>query len=267
MHADDSIPVVLVFAGNDPTGGAGIAADIEALSSQGCHAAPVVTAVTVQTSQRVLDFQPVAAELIQRQGAAIIEDLNVAAVKIGMLGSVDAASAVASLLAELPEAPVVFDPVLAGGGGGDLGGEALIDSIRNSLLPQVSVLTPNSPEARILSGADNLDDAAAALIKLGCAQVLITGAHEASADVQNRLYGAEGLIESWNWPRLPHSYHGSGCTLAASLAGLLAQGFDPARAAFRAQEYTWTTLQEGYPLSSGQRFPNRLFWAHTSDHA
>ena len=124
------------------------------------------------------------------------------------------------------------------------------------------MLTPNSLEARALAhGADSLDACAMALLECGCEFVLITGTHENTPKVINSLYSNNRLLETFTWERLAGSFHGSGCTLAASIAGLLAQGLEPFSAIHEAQEYTWETLNNSYRVGMGQALPNRLFWA------
>jgi hydroxymethylpyrimidine/phosphomethylpyrimidine kinase len=254
-------PIVLCFAGHDPSGGAGLQADIEAIASMGAHAATVATCLTVQDTHDVQRLEPVAASLIRDQATCLLQDLPVAAIKIGLLGSVEAASVVAEVLEATPHIPVIFDPVLAAGGGRELASDALLQAIHGRLLPQVTVLTPNTVEAERLSGEADMSRAAAALRVAGCDYVLLTGTHAASGDtVTNTLYG-DNLCESFTWPRLPGSYHGSGCTLAASLAALLALGQDLYAAAFEAQQYTWEALQHSWQAGSGQALPNRFFWA------
>ena len=261
-----SVPVVLVLAGNDPTGGAGIQADIEAIASMGGQAAPVVTALTVQDTRDVMTVWPVPTHLVIEQARAVLEDLPVAAIKIGLAGSVENIEAIHTLLTDYPDLPVILDPVLRAGGGAELADDALIEAMTTLLLPQATVLTPNSEEARRLApGADTLDACGQALLSMGCEWVLITGAHEPGTTVDNTLYGNMRRLECFSWERLPHSYHGSGCTLAAAIAGLLAQGLEPFTALHEAQEYTWEALQHGYRPGMGQHLPNRLFWARGDD--
>ena len=257
-----ALPVVLAFAGHDPSGGAGLQADIEAIARQGAHAATVVTALTIQDTQDVSGFTTVDATLVIAQARAILEDMPVAVFKIGMLGSIENAEAVHSILMDYPEIPVVFDPVLASGHGTDLGGEELIEAMQALLLPVTTILTPNSLEARTLAReADTLDARALALLDHGVEHVLVTGSHERTPHVINRLYSDQQLIETFTWDRLPHSYHGSGCTLSASIAGLLAQGLEPFSAIHEAQDYTWNSLRHGYRPGLGQHLPQRFFWS------
>ena len=252
----------MTFSGHDPSGGAGIQADIETLASQGCHATPVITALTAQDSRDVIEFKAVDALHVIVQARAVLEDMPVAAFKIGMLGSAENAQAIHSILQDYPDIPMILDPVLASGSGHPLGDEQLLEAIRLLLLPRTTVLTPNSVEARQLAPeADTLEACALALLDRGTDYVLVTGTHEHTPTVVNSLYHAHRLLESFTWERLPHSYHGSGCTLAACTAGMMAHGLDPFQAVHEAQEFTWNALQQGFRPGMGQHFPNRLFWS------
>jgi hydroxymethylpyrimidine/phosphomethylpyrimidine kinase len=255
------IPVVLTLSGLDPTGGAGLQADIEALSSMGCHAAPIITTITVQDTRNVIRFRPVEAELVMEQARAVLEDVPVSAIKIGMVGSVENAEAIHTLLGDYPDIPVILDPVLKAGGGSLLAAEELVEAIRNLLIPRATLITPNSEEARQLAPeADSLAACAEELQDLGCPYVLITGSHEPTTEVINILYGEHQLLDSFPCKRLEGEYHGSGCTLASAIAGLLAQAIDIVDACRHAQEYTWASLQHGYRIGMGQLIPDRLSW-------
>lgn len=266
MTPDNTPPIVMTIAGNDPTGGAGIQADIETILSMGCHPASVITALTVQDTQRVSRFQPTEPGLLIEQCRAVLEDMSVAAIKIGMIGSIANVEAIHSILRDYPKIPVVLDPILRAGGGGNLAHEDMEDALVSMLLPLTTVLTPNSIEARRLAPeADTLDACAQELLDSDCQHVLITGTHENTQAVENRLYAERRLIESFSWDRLPGEYHGSGCTLASGIAALLGQGLDPFTAIHEAQDYTWQTLKRGQRLGMGQLIPNRLFWARNDD--
>lgn len=259
-------PVVMTFAGHDPSGGAGLQADIEALASQGCHTVPVITALTVQDSRDVRDCQPLDPAQVTAQAQAVLADMPVAAFKLGLLGSRANALAIAALLAEHPGIPVVLDPVLGSGAGTVLADPDLPAAICNELLPLTTVTTPNLPEVRQLApGLDSLDDCAGSLLEHGVDYVLLTGTHDNTGHVVNRLYHGPGLLETFTWERLPHSYHGSGCTLAATLAGMLAHGLEPFGACAEAQEFTWHALQQGFRPGRGQHLPDRLFWSRAQD--
>jgi hydroxymethylpyrimidine/phosphomethylpyrimidine kinase len=146
--------------------------------------------------------------------------------------------------------------------------------MREMLFPQTTVLTPNIVEARRLiqpdiADIDALAEAAIAqrILQLGCEFVLVTGTHANTPKVINTLYGREGLVRADSWDRLPGSYHGSGCTLAAAVAATLANGLAVEEAVHDAQEYTWQTLSHGFRPGMGQYIPDRMFWARTNENS
>ena len=256
-----SPPIVLSFAASDPTGGAGLQADILTIASLGCHPASVVTALTAQDTRGVESVLAIEPTWVERQAERLLADLPVAAFKLGVLGSTQNARAIARILAAYPDAPVVLDPVLASGRGDALADADTVRALREALLPLTTVLTPNSLEARHLVGAApdaDLAQCARQLIDAGCKHVLVTGTHEAGLQVVNTLYGARGALREDRWQRLPGSYHGSGCTLASALAALLAKGADVATAAREAQGFTWHALAAGFRPGKGQLLPNRF---------
>ena len=219
MTDSPEIPIVMTLAGNDPTGGAGLQADIEAILSMGCHAAPVVTAVTVQDTANVLGVTSVPAEFVIEQARAVLEDMPVAAFKIGLIGSVENAEVIHSLLNDYPRIPVILDPVLASGSGTELAEDGLIEAMLELLVPIATVMTPNSLEAhRLAPGSDTLEACAMSLLDRGAEFVLVTGTHEGTPEVHNTLYGNHRRLETFTWPRLEGSFHGSGCTLASAIA-------------------------------------------------
>ena len=261
MDPASAPPRVLVFAGLDPSGGAGLQADIEAVASMGCRAAPVATAVTVQDTRDVLALEPLPPKLVAAQARAVLDDLPVAAIKIGLLGSAAIAAVVREILLERPGLPVVLDPIVAAGGGRLLADDAQVEALRD-LLAHVTLVTPNGIEVRHLarSEADDPTDCALILQQLGAPWVLVTGGHDPGDEVVNRLFGPDGAREIRRWPRLDATYHGSGCTLASACAGLLAGGRDVASAVASAQRYTWEALRHGSGPGRGQHLPDRLFW-------
>jgi len=264
-------PVVMTIAGSDPTGGAGLQADLLALASMGCHPVSVVTAITIQDSVGVEDVMPLDPEWVIDQARCVLEDMPVAAFKIGLLGSTEIIAALAELLSDYPDIPLVLDPILASGRGDDMASEDMVAAMRELIIPQSTIITPNSMEARRLA-EDDLDDdesslelCANRLLDLGCEYVLITGTHENTPQVVNTLYRQEGVVRTDSWQRLPGSYHGSGCTLASAIAATLARGFDMADAVREGQEYTWQTLKNALRLGMGQQIPDRLFWARDEE--
>lgn len=271
--APETPPIVLVFSANDPSGGAGMQADLLTLSSMGCHPLPVITALTVQDTRGVEDVLPIDADWVADQARCVLEDMPVSAFKLGVLGSIETIAAIAEVVADYPNVPLILDPVLSSGRGDPFANDEMIAAIRELLLPQCTIITPNSYEARRLAADDREDEdldlarCAKRLLGAGCEYVLITGTHENTVQVVNRLYGEQGEIRSDAWQRLPGSYHGSGCTLASALAATLANGLPVEEAVRDAQEYTWQTLKAGFRPGMGQFVPDRLFWARETEDA
>ncbi|MDX1695910.1 MAG: bifunctional hydroxymethylpyrimidine kinase/phosphomethylpyrimidine kinase [Ketobacteraceae bacterium] len=255
-------PIVMSFAGHDPCGGAGIQADIETLASLGCHCTPIITALTAQDSVNVKDFRSTDPSLLVEQARAVLEDMPVAAFKLGMIGSVPNAEAIHTILREYDSIPVILDPVLAAGGGGELATASLVDAIIHLILPLTTLITPNTPEARRLcSDSDSVDACAQQLMDSGCQYVLITGGHEPGNEIVNSLWTGREKVESYRWPRLEGEFHGTGCTLASACAAYIGHGASVEVAVRDAQQFTWQTVQQARRLGMGQAIPNRLFWA------
>ena len=260
-------PIVLSFAASDPTGGAGLQADLLTLASMGCHPLSVVTALTVQDTRGVEALYAIDAEWVSEQARVLLEDMRVAAFKLGVLGSAENAAAIAEVLEDYPGVPVILDPVIASGRGDALADDALVDALRSLIVPQSTIVTPNSLEARRLAEDDledeglDLDACAQRLLAMGCDYVLVTGTHELGAEVVNTLYADDGVVRADRWPRLAGSYHGSGCTLASAIAAALANGLGVPEAVRDAQEYTWQALAGGFRPGMGQMLPDRFFWA------
>jgi hydroxymethylpyrimidine/phosphomethylpyrimidine kinase len=260
-------PIVLAFGASDPSGGTGAQSDILTLASTGCHPLSVITAITVQDTLGIEAVLTIDAEWVADQARCLLEDMPVDAFKIGALGSVENVAAIAEIVSDYPDVPLVLDPVLVAGRGDDLAADEMAHALRELLLPQTTIVIPGALEVRRLAQADDEDDepdlatCAARLIDTGCEYVLITGTHEATAEVINTLYAKSGVVRTDTWPRLPGRFHGAGGTLAAAIAAMLANGIDIAEAVREAQDYTWQTLKKAYRPGMGQLLPDRLFWA------
>jgi hydroxymethylpyrimidine/phosphomethylpyrimidine kinase len=236
-------PIVLAFSAHDPSGAAGIQADIESIHRNGARCVSVLTALTAQntgTFETLLPQQPV--NFIE-QATMLLADINIDAFKIGLVGSAELVNIIADIVARYPELPVVLDPVLHAGVGTGLASAELITQLIQRLIPLTTVLTPNLKEAQRLSGETDSDAAAAVLLNSGCRNVLITG-----ADEQTDRADTEPV--HFDWDRLPGVYHGSGCTLAAAIAAQLAQHNDVVKAVTVAQQYCWQALAHGYPTGT-----------------
>ncbi len=255
-------PSVMCFSGLDPTGGAGIQADIETLFSIGCHCTPIITALTVQNTQNASSLVATEPTLLVQQARAVLEDIPIKCFKVGLLGSVASVEVLHTLFKDYPDIPVVLDPIAIAGGGFEFGGNDVMEAIANLLLPLTTVLTPNTDEIRLFAPtADTLDAAANEILETGCQHVLLTGTHARSEDVINKLYSTHVDITAFSWPRLKASYHGSGCTLASAIAAYLAHQSSLQDAVQQAQRFTWEALSQGSRIGFGQHLPNRSFWS------
>lgn len=254
-------PVVLVLAGHDPTGGAGIQADIEAIGQRGCHAACVITALTAQNTARVQRILPQEPGYFSEQLQLVTEDMEIAACKVGVCPGAPIIHAVADFLAQQPGLPVVFDPVLVASSGGAFLEDEALQALRRRLLPLATLITPNTQEAHRLSGQHDPADAAATLLKAGPGAVLITGADEGGDSVTNILYRRDETPMAFRYKRLPGTYHGSGCTLSSAIAAELARGRSLPIAVRDGLDYTRHCLENARQLGRAQLHPNRWFRA------
>lgn len=251
---------VLVFAGLDPSGGAGLQADIQAISAAGAHPLPIVTALTVQDNQHVHAVHPVAPTILREQVRVLVEQgTRIDAVKLGIVGSAANAAAIADAIRGLrlhqPELPVVLDPVLASGHGDLLNKGDALQAVA-PLRALATLITPNLPEARALTGSDELSQQAQCLLQ-DAPQVLIKGGHGDDDTIVNAWFSRDAE-RRWQWPRLRGEHHGSGCTLASAIAARLAQRMAIADAIDAAQRYTQQCLEHAFAIAEGQRIPDRI---------
>ena len=253
-------PVVLCFSGLDPSGGAGLQADIEAIGQAGAHAAIACTAITIQNSQQVFGFEACAANLVKDQATAVLDDLPVAVIKSGMLGTTENIAALAEFLTEHPDYLYVLDPVLVANSGGSLGNQETLVEAFIELIPLATVITPNTVELRALTGLEDLDQATNKLFQMGAKAVLVKGGHEDTPEyIRNALYINGEFISETRCPRLDGEYHGSGCSLASFIAGRLAQGDQLTQAVHHAETWLLGVLKKAEtPVPNGQKIPKRF---------
>jgi len=256
-------PCVLVFAGHDPSGGAGIQADIEAIAAQGAHALPVITALTVQDNDHAYAVHAVDAQIILQQAMTLVAKIDVSVIKIGIVAHKKNAAAIASFILKLrqqqPTLQVVLDPVLGSGHGDSLSLDDAVAALQ-PLLAVATLVTPNLPElARLSPTIKGYVAQAQQLLQTTQADVLVKGGHGTADEVNNIWYQRQHLqaAQEWSWPRLPGQFHGSGCTLASAIAGRLALGASLAQALDLAQTYTQQSLQHAFSIAAGQLIPHR----------
>jgi len=260
-----SPPKVMTFSATDPTGGAGLQADILTISSLGCHPVSITTGLTVQDTFGVNKLIPIDSELLNDQARLILEDMEVEIFKLGLMGSKENIATIAEIISDYPDIPLVIDPVLASGRGDEFSDIEARNMMMELLFPESLIITPNSLEARqLVCDEDEPSDlsielCADRLKKIGCENVLITGTHENTENVISTLYSSSNQIIPYHWDRLPGSYHGSGCTLTAAISAYYALGLSIGEAVEEAQYFTWQALRNGFKPGMGQLIPNRFF--------
>lgn len=271
-------PTVLVFSMSDPTGAGGAAADTLTCAAMGCHAACVITALSVQDSTRMEDVLVIDDEWVDDQARTVLQDMPVAAVKVGALGSSDNAQAVAEILSDYPELPVVFDPFPAARGSASESDDELdaelMAALRGLILPQTSVVTLSLSQARrwiALSSEDDAEGEAAEdftaaqcarqILEWGCEYVLLTNAETVGTHLVNQLFGPENSLQNESIEHVNLRFRGAGDTLSAGIAALLAQGIDIGDAVREANDFLAQSLAGGFRIGMGDAMPDRLFWA------
>ncbi len=257
----------------DPVGAIGVQADIAAFAAMGCHGVSVISGLAIADTTRIEDLQQIEPDWIADQARALLEDMPVAAFKIGYLGTIEAVAAVAEIVSDYPEVPLVLDPFSTALQDQQADEEILL-AIRQLLIPQSTLVMLSLDELSRLAETwrdpsnDSLLDAdAMELITSGCEYVFITGTPAESGQVGNRLFSTDGLVRSDSWQRLAGTYIGAGNTLSATIAAMLANGLDVPEAVFEAEEFTQGTLMHAQRLGMGKLIPDRYFWARESDNS
>ena len=262
-----SSPVVLSFGVADPVGAIGTQADLATCAALGCHTVCVMTALMIADTTVVEDMQPVDADWVADQARSLLEDIPVAAFKIGYLGSIEIISVVAEIISDYPQVPVVLDPfsTLLPEQHDD---EDILLAIRQLLIPQATLVQLSADELsrvaetwREPSQEDSMEIDAMQLIEFGCEYVLVTGAPGDAHQVQNLLFGGEGLVRRDSRARLPGNFTGAGHTISAAISAMLANGVALAEAVQEAEEFTHAALGSALRLGMGKRIPDRFFWS------
>lgn len=262
-------PSVLCFATTDPTGGGGLQADVLTIASMGCHPLAVVCAVAVRDTRGVEDVVALDPDTVADQARAVLEDVPVRAFKLGMGGSVENLAAIAEVLSDYPEVPLIVEASVFQRGQDDSEAEAYVEALLELAVPQATVLVAGRHDIARLDDCRGVDDRSGGtgdeqvsrLLGLGVDYVLVTGAAEPGAKVVNVLFGAQGRVRTDTWERLPGRFLGARATLSSALAAALAHGMDVREAVREAQEFTCQALTGAYRPGMGLAVPDRLFWA------
>ena len=267
-------PLILTFGVADPVGATGIQADLAVFSALGCHGLSVLTGMLIADTARTEDIDEVDADWVVDQARMLLEDMTVAAIKVGALTSIEQASAIAEIVSDYPDVPLILDPFLSSLPDSGLADDDMLTAIRQILVPQASVLMLSQVElARMAEtwreggdgDADTLALDVAELTASGCAMVLVTGTGTAGsglgATISNTLFDASGAIGTFDWQHLAGPFVGAGSTLSAALAALLAQGLEPAGAVRAAQQFNHGALAHAQRFGMGKLVPNTFFRA------
>jgi hydroxymethylpyrimidine/phosphomethylpyrimidine kinase len=261
----------MTFGVADPVGAIGIQADLAAFAAMGCHGLSVITALAVGDTTGIEDLQFVEPEWIADQARVLLEDMPVAAFKVGYLGTIESVAVIAEIMSDYPEVPLVLDPFSTTLSEQENDDELLL-AVRQLLVPQSTLLLVSTDElARLAetwrepSTEDMLSIDAMHAIQLGCEFVFVTGTPGEAGKVTNTLFSSEGAIRTDSWARLSGTYAGAGTTLSATIAAMLANGLEATEAVFEAEEFTVAALTHAQRLGMGKLVPDRFFWARESD--
>lgn len=247
----------MILSGLDPSGGAGIQADIQAVTALGAHPLPVLTCLTVQDTTNVYGAEAVDAELIRQQLKCVADDAPIHAIKTGALGNAAIVDVLVEFLKQHPGIPLITDPVIKAAGGGDLADDDLIAAMKQRLFPLAEMITPNGIELAMLGEGDDPAEAADRLLAGGCKSVLATGGHGTGHHIVNTLFNHTSEPMTWEIERVGGEYHGTGCTLAAAIAAGRASGLSPRAAISQAQNFVNRAILHALEVGKGQPVPDR----------
>ena len=254
---------------SDPSGATGIQSDLACFSAHGCHGLSVTTALLIADTARVDDMHEIDADWVIDQGRVLLEDMPIAAFKVGALASVEQVAAVAEIVSDYPHIPMVLDPFLSSLPDSGLLDDDMLTAVRQILVPQAAMLVVSQVElARMAEtwrdGPATLAEDVAELTGTGCGFVLVTGTGSAGGTVSDTLFGEDGEIASYHTERLPGAFIGAGCTISGTLAALLASGAEPVQAAQNALAFTAGALAHAQRFGMGKLVPNKFFNAALS---
>jgi len=245
---------VLLFSGLDPSGAAGVSADIETINQFGVTPLPIITTLTAQNTQRVLSLEPTKSSLLELQFKLIDEDISFNTVKIGLLGSPYQVKVISKLLRDRRGVNIVLDPIISSSTEHVLSSNEMIDAIKKELIPLCLILTPNLAELNALAPGLNEESA---ISSLNCPWVLLTTSDSSEIQVEHRLYHDSNLIRKFTYKKLAGQYHGSGCTLSSAIAALVALDVPVEDACEKALDYTYQSLLSAKKVGKMQYHPNR----------
>jgi hydroxymethylpyrimidine/phosphomethylpyrimidine kinase len=269
---NQSSPLILTFGAADPVGAFGIQADLASFAAMGCHGLSVITSLLISDTARIEDIQVVDEDWVADQARVVLEDMPVAAFKVGAVGSIENVSVIAEIVSDYPDVPLILDPFLTAMPDQGTDSEDMLIAIRELLIPQATVFLTSAVELSRLaetwrepSTKDTLAVDAMRIIDMGCEYLFVTGVPGNVQDVTNALFDESGMVRQDTWQRLPGSFSGAGSTLSATIAAMLANGVDVPEAVFEAQEFTHAAIANAHRLGMGKFTPDRYFWAREDD--
>ena len=257
----------MTFSALDSTGGAGLTADAVTLFALGCHPLSIATGLTIQNTSTFENLQTLPPDFVEKSARLVLEESQVSAFKIGVVGSDKNAAIIANILEDYTDIPVVFDPVLKASSGGELADQNFIAAARQYLIPKASVITPNLAELKALCPELNNaspQECAEFLFAQGAQEILATGGDADSAAIQNLWFSQNGK-ENFLSPRLIGAFHGSGCTLSSAIAAFLARGESLDSAIPNALEWTWQSLENAFQSGKAQKTPQRFLFKESAE--
>lgn len=257
----------MTFGATDPIGATGIQADLASFAAIGCHGLSIVTSVLISDTTRIEDIQAIDADWVADQARTVLEDMPIAAFKVGVVGSIENISVIAEIVSDYPDIPLILDPFVSALPDSDSDSEDILIAIRELLLPQTTLFLTSSVELirlaetwRESSTDDTMTIDSMRIIDTGCEYLLITGTPGNMHDVVNTLFNESGIVRCDTRQRLPGSFHGAGNTLSAAIAAMLASGLDIPEAVSEAHKFTHAALASAYRLGMGKLTPNHYFW-------
>ncbi|AON56214.1 bifunctional hydroxymethylpyrimidine kinase/phosphomethylpyrimidine kinase [Herbaspirillum seropedicae] len=264
-------PLILSFGAADPVGATGVQADLATYAAMGCHGLSVITSLLIGDTARVEDVQVVEVDWVADQARVILEDMAVAAFKVGNVGSIENISVIAEIVSDYPDVPLILDPFTSALANQEDEDDRLI-AIRELLIPQATLMVASAGELARLAETwrepvpgDALMLDAMRIIEMGCEYLLVTNTQTDLQEIANSLFDESGLVRQDAWQRLPGSFVGAGTTLSAAMAAMLANGLEVPLAAAEAQEFTLAALANAQRIGMGKLVPDRYFWARESE--
>jgi hydroxymethylpyrimidine/phosphomethylpyrimidine kinase len=265
-------PLILTFGAADPVGATGIQADLATFAAMGCHGLSIITSILVGDTARIEDVQVIDVDWMADQARVILEDMPVAAFKVGTVGSIENISAIAEIVSDYPDIPLILDPFITAMPNQEGDEDDNLIAVRELLVPQTTLMLASAVELNRLAETwrepvpgDALQLDAMRIIEMGCEYLFVTGMPGDMHEVVNGLFDESGAIRRDTWQRLPGSFAGAGSTLSAAICAMLANGLEIPEAVSEAQEFTMAALAHAQRLGMGKLIPDRYFWARESD--